>query len=570
MSEFVKENTKILQEDTDETWKDSGEYSIVELLINIDDLYMLLDKEIAVIHDKIKKFGSNLGTKTHNIDCTLYDNVYIFSDIHADFFKFCQILFEYELIKINDTNKNDIINEIYSDLDADQTEEQILSMYAKFFHIIENIEWNGGEKTLIILVGDLVDGKRDNSEVYDPKGIFELLIHSLVHNIRIKSRENKSDMLFTFGNHDFFGCFYNDFPYLKYIHTSCKEYYKMDLKKRLLFLQPFYINSPYLFLNLQYNNETKIKCIHAGIHSEHGVRIPDNVLDESQTMLNSITFDNITQIHMINIKSIADTLLVVRPYYNVNDKRKDGCNFIKDDDPLLIIGHCPTAESMKTEIQNINSPEYVNCDYWEENLADVNKLNEFIEFRHNPQTKGCVVVGCNHENHTPKLIYVDSALSNSFRNHFIYNDLFTNNNANAEKNRITNNFNKTRHVEILKLSREGETPDAKYYYNILERLNSGEGNNISIYETPSDFPSDNISERLNSGVGNNNISIYETPSDNISELNVGLTDNTDNTVIEEKVKKGGKKTNKKYNKSYKKCKKQRKQTKKRRRTRCKK
>jgi hypothetical protein len=530
MSEFLQENT-------DETWKDSGEYSIVELLINNDDLYMLLDKEIAVIHDKIKKFGSNLGTKTHNIDCTLYDNVYIFSDIHADFFKFCQILFEYELIKINDTNKNDIINEIYSNLNEHQTEEQILSMYEIFFHIIENIEWNGGEKTLIILVGDLVDGKRNDQEVYDPIGIFELLIHSLVHNIRIKSRENKSDMLFTFGNHDFFGCFYNDFAYFNYIHTSCKEYYEMDLNKRLLFLQPFYINSPYLFLNLQYNGKTKIKCLHAGIHKSNGERIPDNALDESQKMLNSITFDNITKIQMEDIKSIADTILLVRPYYNVNENNEDGCKYIKDDDPLLIIGHCPTAESMKTEIQNINSPEYVNCDYWE-NLTDTNKIKEFIDFRHNPQTKGCVVVGCNHENHTPKLIYVDSALSNSFRNHLIYQKLFTNNKENAEKNRITNNINKTRHVEILKLSREGATPDAKYYYNILERLNSGEGNN--------------------------NISIYETPSDNISELNVDSTDNT------EKVEKGGKKTNKKYNKSYKKCKKQRKQTKKRRRTRCKK
>ena len=90
MSEF-------LQEDTDETWKDSGTYDTSELLINKDDLHHLLRREIDSIHTKINNFGENLGIKNHNIDCTLYNNVYIFSDIHADFRKFCQILFDLTL-----------------------------------------------------------------------------------------------------------------------------------------------------------------------------------------------------------------------------------------------------------------------------------------------------------------------------------------------------------------------------------------------------------------------------------------------------------------------------------------
>ena len=521
------------------TWKDSGTYDTSELLINNVDLRNLLDHEIVSIHTKIKNFGENLGIKNHNIDCTLYDNVYIFSDIHADFRKFCQILFEYDLIKINDANKNDMIDALYMYLDKPPDEEDTKNMYDIFFHIIENFEWNGGDKTLIVLIGDLVDGKRHPAEVYDPIGIFELLIHSLIHNIRIKSRKVNSDMLFTFGNHDFFGCFYTTYVsillnYLEYIHMSCMAYYKNDLKQRLLFLRPFYINSPYLFLNLKYNGETKIKCIHAGIHKLNGERISDNDLDESQQMLNSITFDNIEEIPLKDIiKPIADTILVVRPYYNSNENNLDGCKFITDKDPLLIIGHCPTAELLKTtEIKNMDSKEYSNCDYYE---PDRNKENEFIDFRLNPKTKGCVVVGCNHENHTPKLIYVDSALSNSFRNHHIYKNLFDSTNV-AEKNRITNNINKTRHVEILKLRLDG-TPDAKYYYNILERLNSGEDAN--------------------------NITIYQTPSNNLSELAVvGKDDNDDNNG-----NKGGKKTNKKYKKSYKKYKKQtRKRTTRKRRT----
>jgi hypothetical protein len=491
----------------EQTWKDST-------IINAGDLRKLIDKDITSIHNKIKEFGKTIGTKTHNIECSLYDNVYIFSDIHADFVKFCQILIEYNLItiadetltKINETyptlstslnlwitkllstnipldGKTQIMNALYPSPDI---EENKPTMYGIWFDIIENIKWIGGEKTLIILVGDLVDGKRGEGEVYDPYGIFELLIHSLIHNIRIKSRENKSDMLFTFGNHDFFGCFCDNFAYENYIHTSCKKYYGLDYNnKRLSFLQPFYINSPFLFLNLQYNEETKIKCIHAGIHSENGLRYPDENLGIAQQILNDITFENIKNTDMTEIINPAEIVLYDRPYYNNNKQKKDGCEYIKEEEPLIIIGHCPTAAATKTQLTNLNLPEYAHCDYLIEEIdeSDNKKLNDYITFKNNPQTKGCVVVGCKHDNHSPKLIYVDSALSNSFRVHFYYQDRLNT----KEANRITNDINKTRHVEILKLTRDTSIyPDARYYYNIFERLNSGEGNHITIYETPHD------------------------------------------------------------------------------------
>ena len=528
MAEFIPEENN--------TWKDSGTYDTSELLINNDDLHHLLDHEIDSIHKKINNFGENLGIKNHNIDCTLYNNVYIFSDIHADFRKFCQILFEYDLIKINDANKNDIIDALYMHLDKTPVQDEPMNMYDIFFHIIENFEWNGGEKTLIVLVGDLIDGKRHPAEVYDPIGIFELLIHSLIHNIRIKSRIVNSDMLFTFGNHDYYGCFNNSYEYKGYVHKSCLTFYGDRMITRQTFLRPFYINSPYLFLNLQYDGKTKIKCVHAGIHDLYvypgnknlGKRIDESLLNQSQELLNAINFSNIYSFDWKKLDDITNNILNDRPYYNLNQVGKDGCDYITYDEPLIIVGHCPTSQSTKQEITKLQTNQYTNCDYLE------NDPSKAMIFANDPAIKGCVVVGCSHENQTPKLIYVDSALSNSFRKHNHYIEKFGTIMHIDERNRITNNFNKNRHVEILKLSREGLTPDAKYYYNILERLNSGEGAN--------------------------NITIYQTPSNNLSELAVvGKDDNNG--------KKGGKKTNKKYKKSYKKYKKQtRKRTTRKRRT----
>jgi hypothetical protein len=67
---------------------------------------------------------------------------------------------------------------------------------------INNAEWIGGERTLFLILGDLVDGKRNSNQVNDIVGAFELLIHCLIHNLRISARSKGSEVLFTIGNHD--------------------------------------------------------------------------------------------------------------------------------------------------------------------------------------------------------------------------------------------------------------------------------------------------------------------------------------------------------------------------------
>ena len=147
----------------------SEEFNKLVSLTNADDIL-----------DKISNTRYFRNKTNYIINAQEYDRVYVTSDIHSDYRKFVKILKDIGLI---DTSINPYTDDIYkSDL-------------------VTNTNWIP-EKTLLVIVGDLVDGRR-NSQVADVNGSFELLLHIFIYNLRLSAHEKKSEIIFTIGNHDF-------------------------------------------------------------------------------------------------------------------------------------------------------------------------------------------------------------------------------------------------------------------------------------------------------------------------------------------------------------------------------
>jgi hypothetical protein len=523
--------------DTFNTSKEATPQSISELIRKIENRQDLVVKDngkyiskflsykypenpenefIQNIYKKVESFGTSFK-KTNIINCKDFNKVYITSDIHADYRKFLQILlsnniityedFKFPIVHLNENkdkgmkgSNDNIIDYIY---------QKLLNIYD--IQLITKVVWNNNNELLVIL-GDLVDGKRDNFEVIDTIGNFELLLHIFIHNLRIKAKKKNSDVIFTFGNHDMDSVYRNDDPttqtemYTKYVHATCKTYFN-NAETRVNALRQFYNNSPYLFLKFMHNvkpnnnnnnntsflsklygnnkispdsNVISFICVHAGIHSmqltgflsneKNNITVNGKNIDVHKLLynyLNSISVLDNLQKELIskgetsitpdvdkdlNIVTWDRNYFKQPQYYNNNngekyicdDNDKDcrlhtenpydefNCDVIRDEDPLIIIGHCITNN---LDIRNDN--DYIDCN---NNLQD--------------GTKGCVVVGCRHTNNIPKIVLVDTASSNAFR--FVKPVL---------------DINKERGAEILVLTK-GDTIIDKTYYTFTRVLDS--------------------------------------------------------------------------------------------------
>jgi hypothetical protein len=259
------------------------------LLLN-EDIININTKNFGDIHKKLAEYRTSKTTRPHTIDCKEFDNVFIISDIHADFPKFISTLHLNNLIKLpNDMdpyNKKDIYDP----------------------KIITETTWTGGNKTLLLILGDLVDGYRYN-DVDDTKGTFEILIHIFLHNMRILANANSSEVIFTLGNHDYISI-YNDnmeinskYTYFNsYVHKSAKQYY-IDNDTRRKYLLPFYTNCYYLFVSFQNEGKDEIICLHAGLHSPGRARFSPGQkydLDSYKKLQTDIDVNNVNNVMEYN------------------------------------------------------------------------------------------------------------------------------------------------------------------------------------------------------------------------------------------------------------------------------
>jgi hypothetical protein len=292
---------------------------------------------------------------------------------------------------------------------------------------ITDVKWKAGEKTMFIIIGDLVDGMRidEKTVVNDPRGSFEILLHSLIHNMRIKAQLQSSDVRFTLGNHDVESLILE--PEIKsysyyadmYVHPTSRGFFN-SLKTRRATLLPFYNNSPYIFLNLK-SQPNEFIFVHAGLHKPKYKNVSiiyDNdrisAVEPIQTNINNIINEKQNTVEEgFKKNALKDQLVEILNNRSYETKITD-CASI-DNNPIAIVGHCPTTFNGDKLING--RPEYAHCEV----DLDVNNVKKGV---------GCVVLQCSHSN--PKVAMVDTASSQAFR--------------------YDNGDNYNREVEILKMS----------------------------------------------------------------------------------------------------------------------
>lgn len=274
---------------------------------------------------KVKDFGKTLEIN-NKINCDDYDNIFITSDIRSDFKSFLILLKDNGIIQYDENIATFIqFNEPHNP------------------KIITDVKWAGGNKTLFLILGNIVDGNEriygEDIAIDDKKGNFELLIHAFIHNLRIQARKQKSDVLFTFGEHDFYsvllpekeklGEFYSDTKtvlqsnfvrnnhHKNNVHYSAIKFFKTYDSRRSTLL-PFYCNSPYFFLIFN-NNFYNIMCSH---------HIQDSIFGQIQQHINKHgllkLLPNIVLKEFRNSKSLSEL-----------GYRKDDCTNSKN---ILIFG----------------------------------------------------------------------------------------------------------------------------------------------------------------------------------------------------------------------------------------
>ena len=103
---------------------------------------------------------------------------------------------------------------------------------------IKNVRWNPEmQDKIIVICGDIIDGKRDDDNDY-LTNCDELLIHMLIFNLRILARAHNSYVFCTMGNHDFFAFHTThryglELAYFDYIDSRSADFYLDKMNKTL-------------------------------------------------------------------------------------------------------------------------------------------------------------------------------------------------------------------------------------------------------------------------------------------------------------------------------------------------
>jgi len=384
----------------------------------------------------------NLATEAlrpdHRISCKDYRTVWVTSDIHEDFRKFIQMLTQYGLIEtdIDPYNGDDIYKP----------------------ELIGNATWKGGKKALLVIIGDLVDGRRQygisENHSDDPRGSFEFLLHAFLYNLRLSALENQSDVLFTIGNHDLhtviaeklFGM--NDVLYDTYVSKNAKQFF-ISHKNRREALLPFYNISPYYILSMMNDGKKEVAFVHGGLHGQYDGSVFANQLEAFQEKISKGSAklpDFLTDSDLPNSNNQEGPMW--SRYYS--QKETGVCDTIQNTAfNFIIVGHCPTIIQTNghrfKKLQTSNPKKYSKCDDGVGNDS-LDKI-------------GCVMMDCEH--HPTKLAFVDVGLSK------------------GQRLPLKEIDNSKRIVQILKLTHTRD--DSSMYYDVVEGVNS-DGTVVTLYD----------------------------------------------------------------------------------------
>jgi len=387
----------------------------------------------AAIHEKLAQGFP--GRSNHVINANEYDRAFFTSDIHSDLRKFVQML-----------QNNGVIG------------TPILAYEEDIYDpaLIADSEWTGGPRTILVIIGDLVDGRRIFDEegtisnsVRDKRGSFEFLLFALLYNLRRKANREGSEVLFTIGNHEYDSIIYpalgrsSDYYKKGFVTNEAKRFFNASEKIRSEALIPFLNTSPYYILSF-ITSKIEVVCVHGGFHREGagpGSRgYGFNLLSSLVNIQNDIDSN---KSNLVNSHPLINEFLNTRIYNREGgfcDKIAEKPSEMKDklsDFLLTIVGHCPTNSKYRSlELIRSDNDRYTGCD------GRVSKEGE--------HPVGCVVVDCRHEDGAPKLAFVDTAMSHAFR-------------PSAEDN-------SPRPVQMLLLTHDPALEDDKRYFNKIERV----------------------------------------------------------------------------------------------------
>jgi hypothetical protein len=350
--------------------------------------------------------GGGIIPQSHNIDLSKYKTVYITSDIHADVRRFLDVLIREEIITIPKNSDNVIFNP-FSD-----------HIYDTEF--IDRIQFNK-DKTLLLILGDLIHGYRNSNSVNDKYGHFELLLHVILFNLRFQARSMNSEILFTLGNHDYHHLFIPDGmdPLINYSHSINyfkNNDYKTSIKLFREALIPFYALSPYIMLNLKHNDVTEFSCIHAGFHDN--TEDITKAIETIQQKINKKDIKGTKGIYeLTNLK--GDELAILSKNYGglwtrsyASDDTK--CSDLKEMS-TIVVGHCPTPVNA-WRIDKILNGEKANKTELDDESKPDPSLKVKVSYDNCGESHGCVVADCyDTPDKRPKLIFVDTMMSDAFR-----------------------------------------------------------------------------------------------------------------------------------------------------------
>lgn len=389
-------------------------------LLNGTNLISLPDK----ILQKLNNAQLILSKQSWIIPVGRYNDLYVTSDIHADLRKFVQLLLGLGLIVY--PNLPNIINEI-------------LTIDPIPIEIITDMEWNSPNPSLLVLVGDLIDGKRGkNYYVFDNKGNIELLLHAFLYNLRIKALQRGSEIRFTVGNHDNISLvqthtqetinFINT-----YAHSNALVFFG-NIYNRTACLLPFYKCCPYFIVSI--GNE--IIFAHGGIHSS--IPIYEIIRLQESIQENISNYEHVQQ-----VMQDPNSPLWIR-YYAENTSELV-CNTLKQSNSykLTVVGHCVTDSNFPHHNEILQK-------YQE---AGTNRCNG----------GGCVLIGCDENKiEGPHLAFVDIGMSRAFGD------------------------NTKKLAEILVLFHNREFDSSIRYYNVIFRfqgnINTGDMNPYLQWSAP--------------------------------------------------------------------------------------
>ena len=366
-------------------------------------------EKLRVIHAAIEKQNLNAECLqfTHlrlnhqeavNVDLNKYQNIYAISDLHADYSTFYKRLIDFKIITSPDNLNPDQVKDIYE-----------ISKLTDFTWLEKN--------TLLVICGDIIDGKRtffdenENKQIFevtDPKGIFELYLHIFLKNLKAKALQSESDVICVLGNHDLM--LFSQYD--AYVHETAKVFFTNSEKRRTI-LGPFYLNNFYFAYNLKANNTNQtLVFAHASLHNEKWEYLPDDV-----TLTNHTSFFTNLQDMFVNKKTPTnfqdmfvnkktptnfqellneeDYFVWNRAYKKLRQNDEKCKHFV--DNTTVIVGHC-TCDNQQyffdRPCQKNDSCIYSKCHKPDDNKSDGHKSDD---------------------NFYPKLIMIDTMMSNCFR-----------------------------------------------------------------------------------------------------------------------------------------------------------